>query len=154
MKIINVAESSERMAEVRALFREYATEMGLNLNFQGFEEELADLPGCYEAPRGCILFAEIDGKVAGCIALRPLADVTAEVKRMFVRTECRGKGVALALATELMRQATERGYQRVRLDTLASMVPARRLYETLGFQTIDAYYHNPLADVVYYELVL
>lgn len=154
VQIVDVTESPSRMDEVRALFREYAEDMGLNLDFQGFEQELADLPGCYSAPRGCILFYESNGETAGCIALRPLDNATGEVKRMFVRPAFRGKGIARQLVTGLLKQAAERGYQRLRLGTLASMTPARHLYESLGFGEIEPYYHNPLPDVIYYELRL
>lgn len=153
-RLVDVAEQPERMDEVRSLFREYAEDMGLNLNFQGFEEELVGLPGRYAAPRGCIFFWNEQGVTAGCIALRPLEDDTGEVKRLFVRPEFRGTGIARKLVSELLKQAVERGYRRLRLDTLASMVPARRLYESFGFREIEAYYHNPLPDVIYYELTL
>lgn len=150
--IIDVAEQPDRMDDVRSLFREYAENMGLDLNFQGFEQELAELPGCYAAPQGCILFCEVDGIAAGCIALRPLSEGVGEVKRLFVRPGCRGRGIARHLVSELLRQAVDRGYRRLRLDTLGGMVSARRLYESFGFTETQPYYYNPLPDVIYYEL--
>jgi carbonic anhydrase len=154
LDIVDVTEQPERMDDVRALFREYADEIGINLDFQGFEAELADLPGCYAAPEGCILLATIDDDIAGCIALRPFDEATAEVKRMYVRPAHRGRGIARKLAGELMTRVKTMGYRRVLLDTLAGMKPARALYSELGFKETEAYYDNPLPDVVYYELVI
>jgi putative acetyltransferase len=149
--MVQVTELPERMPDVRAMFREYAAELGANLNFQGFEQELADLPGCYSAPEGCILLMQ-DGDVpVGCVALRPLEDRTAELKRMYVRPAYRRKGLAADLAEAILNLAVEQGYRRVRLDTLGSMTAARALYESLGFKEIEPYYHNPLPNVVYYE---
>lgn len=153
-RIIDVTKQRERMDDMRALFREYATEIGIDLAFQDFEDELAGLPGRYAAPRGCILLAELDGDAVGCIALRPLEGDVGEIKRMYIKPAARGHGLAGRLARECIRQAIECGYKRLRLDTLKSMLPARKLYGRLGFIEIEPYYHNPLPDVVYYELVL
>lgn len=152
IQIVDVTEDFERMDDVRALFTEYASEIGIDLGFQGFEQELAELPGCYEAPHGVILLAEANGQLAGCVALRPMEDRIAELKRMYVRPEYRGRGIALALVPRVLRDAFERGYSRVRLDTLASMTAARNLYESFGFTPIEPYYDNPLPDVCYFEL--
>jgi ribosomal protein S18 acetylase RimI-like enzyme len=154
MKVIDIARDSHRTEEARALFREYGAELGINLNFQGFEEELAGLPGRYAPPAGCLLFAEDGEHVLGCIALRQLEPGLGEVKRMYVRPAHRGRGVARALIERLLDFAVEAGYARLRLDTLESMTAARNLYEGLGFTRIDPYYHNPIPNVAYYELVL
>jgi putative acetyltransferase len=152
LDILDITASPDHMPVVRDLFREYAAELGINLNFQGFEDELADLPGCYEAPFGCILLAYDGEALAGCVALRPLEDDTAEIKRMYVRPAHRRKGMAAALATSVLQVAFGGGYRRVRLDTLRSMTPARALYESFGFREIAPYYHNPIPDVIFYEL--
>lgn len=136
---------------VRELFREYAKEIAVDLCFQGFERELADLPGCYAAPEGTILLACIDHTPVGCVALRPLDKGIGEIKRLYVKPQYRGRGVARELAEEVLRRAFQIGYRKVRLDTLASMKAARALYESLGFKEIPAYYDNPLPDVVYFE---
>ncbi|MCB1694422.1 MAG: ATP-dependent Clp protease adaptor ClpS [Planctomycetes bacterium] len=153
-QIANVTESPEHMEKVRELFREYAAEIGIDLAFQGFEQELAELPGCYAAPKGCILLAGVEGEIAGCIAVRPLAERTCEVKRMYVKPAYRGLGVARTLVSEALGFATETRYLQVLLDTLESMKPARKLYESFGFRETDPYYKNPLPDVVFYELDL
>lgn len=152
IRIMDVNEQFERMDDVRALFTEYAREIGIDLGFQGFEQELAELPGCYEAPHGVILLAEADGQLAGCVALRPLEESIAELKRMYVRPAYRGRGIAGRLVDEVISRALQAGYRGIRLDTLATMTAARGLYERLGFARIEPYYHNPLPDVAYYEL--
>lgn len=150
----DVSESQDHMPIVRDLFREYAAELGVNLNFQGFEAELAALPGCYSAPRGCILLAMEGATVLGCIALRPLDGEIGEVKRMYVRAAHRRGGIGRGLFDRLLEVAAGAGYRRLRLDTLESMAGARRLYESRGFTPISPYYDNPIPNVAYYELQL
>ena len=151
-QIIDVTDSSSRMDAVRVLFIAYARDIGIDLGFQGFENELAELPGCYALPFGRIVLAEVDREVAGCVALRPIDEKTGEVKRLFVRPEFRGRGLAKRLANEVVNAGLECGYSRLLLDTLGSMTAARKLYESLGFKQTEPYYDNPLPDVVYYEL--
>ncbi|HEY8048272.1 MAG TPA: GNAT family N-acetyltransferase [Ramlibacter sp.] len=138
---------------VRALIREYALSLGVDLCFQNLDEELASLPGEYAAPRGALLMAVIDGKPAGCVALRPLdsADYpnAAEMKRLYVRERFRGSGLGRELAEEALDAAREGGYSCVLLDTLDDMEAARGLYEELGFHEIPPYYHNPIAGAHY-----
>jgi putative acetyltransferase len=142
------------IAQARALFLEYAAESKLDLCFQGFEEELATLPGNYAPPGGCLFLAREGDVTAGCGALRELSEGVSEMKRLFVRPAFRKQGVGRLLAERLIEEARRIGYGSMRLDTLASMHAARALYESLGFQRIPAYYVNPLAEVVYLELVL
>ena len=98
----------------------------------------------YAAPRGVLLLAEIEGLPSGCAAVRPLADDICELKRVYVRTAYRGAGLARLLTETALEAAREMGYSRIRLDTLPQMAEAQRLYESLGFQDIDAYYGNPV----------
>lgn len=139
--------------EVRAVFREYADGLGVDLCFQGFETELATLPGDYAAPRGALLLARVDGEVAGCCALRPLdaADYpnAAEMKRLYVRKAFRGFGLGRQLAEAALDAARQAGYASVLLDTLDDMEAARALYEDLGFVEIPPYYHNPIPGAHY-----
>ena len=152
-QIIDVTDRSEFFGDVRSLFAEYARDINIDLSFQGFEKELAELPGCYELPWGRILLAQVDGQPAGCIALRPIDAEVGEVKRLYVRPEFRGRGLAKRLAETVLIEGFNNGYLRIVLDTLASMTAARKLYESLGFKETDPYYDNPLPDVVYYELI-
>lgn len=150
---IIVARSAPELAAVRELFLEYAQQLGVDLEFQGFDEELADLPGEYGEPRGALLLALVDGAAAGCCALRPIDDVdygnAAEMKRLYVRKAFRGFGLGRQLAEAVMEAAIRLGYASVLLDTLDEMESARALYEDLGFEEIPPYYHNPLPGAHY-----
>jgi ribosomal protein S18 acetylase RimI-like enzyme len=140
------------MAIARALFEEYAAALGVDLCFQNFAQELAELPGAYAPPRGCLLFAERAAEHLGCVALRPLGDGTGEVKRLYVRPKARGLGVGRALAEAVIARAQAIGYRELKLDTLAAMRDAQALYASLGFRECEAYYANPLGGTVYMEL--
>lgn len=144
------------MDRVREIFREYAGSLGIDLGFQDFESELADLPGDYAPPRGQLLLAEVDGAVAGCCALRPLdaADYpnAAEMKRLYVRKAFRGFGLGRQLAEAMLDVARQAGYASVLLDTLDDMEAARALYTELGFEEIPPYYHNPVAGAHYLKV--
>ena len=141
---------------VRDIFREYASTLGVDLCFQGFDAEFAQLPGDYAEPRGALLIAEVEGAVAGCCALRPLdtADYpnASEMKRLFVRKAFRGFGLGRELAEAMLDRARQAGYACVLLDTLDDMESARALYTDLGFEEIPPYYHNPIAGAHYLKV--
>ena len=155
---IALATSPEQLDAARALFLEYAEQLGVDLDFQGFEEELAGLPGDYAEPRGSLLLAWVDGELAGCSALRTAEDVdyvnAAEMKRLFVRKAFRGFGLGRLLAESILEAAVRLGYDCVLLDTLDDMESARALYEDLGFEEIPPYYHNPLPGAHYLRVDL
>lgn len=145
----------EELARVAVLFREYAAAIGVDLCFQGFEAELAELPGKYAPPGGCLLLAQVGEADAGCVAVRPLEGrEICEMKRLFVRPAFRKSGVGRSLAAAAIEFGRAAGYETMRLDTLQSMTAARSLYRSLGFRECPAYYDNPLEGVVYMECVL
>jgi len=140
-------ESPEDWQETRLILRDYANSLNFDLDFQGFEEELAGLPGAYTQPGGLMLLALVDGAVAGSGAFRPLPDAdyanACEMKRLFVRPAFRRFGLGRMLAQQLMDRATEAGYSSMLLDTLDDMEAARGLYESLGFVDVPPFYFNP-----------
>jgi ribosomal protein S18 acetylase RimI-like enzyme len=148
--------SAEDWRETRDIFTEYARSLAVDLCFQGFDQELAQLPGEYAPPRGALLLAKVEGVVAGCCALRPLdaADYpnASEMKRLYVRKAFRGFGLGRQLAEAILDQARLAGYSCVLLDTLDDMEAARALYEELGFQEVPPYYHNPHAGAHYLKV--
>lgn len=139
--------------DARTIFREYAAQLGVDLCFQGFEEELAALPGEYAEPHGALLLATVDGALAGCGAFRPLPDVdypnACEMKRLYVRPAFRRFGLGRLIAQALMDRALQAGYSTMLLDTLDDMEAARGLYATLGFTEVPPYYFNPIAGAHY-----
>lgn len=147
-------DAIDEMPLVRELFHEYETAIGVDLCFQGFEAELTGLPGKYAPPRGVILVAFDGEKPAGCVALRPLDGGACEMKRLYVRSAYRGRGVGKLLAEAVVRRAREIGYTSMKLDTLATMTEAIGLYRSLGFRETGSYCHNPLDNPVFMELEL
>jgi putative acetyltransferase len=143
----------ELLDATRALFREYADSLGVDLCFQQFDAELADLPGDYAPPAGVLLLATVDGALAGCGAMRPLADAdypnACEMKRLYVRRAFRRFGLGRLIAQALMDRARTAGYSTMLLDTLDDMEAARGLYGSLGFQDIPPYYFNPIPGAHY-----
>lgn len=152
------ATTPEQIRAVSELFQEYAASLEINLDFQGFEQELAQLPGDYAEPRGALLLALVDGEVAGCCALRPLDEVdygnASEMKRLYVRKAFRGFGLGRQLAEAILEVARRLEYASVLLDTLNEMEAARALYEELGFVEIPPYYHNPVPGAHYLKVDL
>lgn len=153
-------DGPHELAAARALLREYAESLGVDLCFQNFEQELAELPGDYAEPRGALLLARVAGspELAGCCALRPLdgADYpnAAEMKRLYVRPAFRGLGLGRQLTEAILDLARNAGYACVLLDTLDDMASARTLYEDLGFEEVPPYYHNPIAGSHYLKVEL
>jgi ribosomal protein S18 acetylase RimI-like enzyme len=148
----------ELLDATRAIFREYAAQLGVDLCFQNFDAELLDLPGEYAAPRGALLLATVDGEIAGCGALRALTDVdyanACEMKRLFVRPAFRRFGIGRLLAQALMDLGLQAGYSNLLLDTLDDMESARGLYASLGFEEIAPYYFNPIPGAHYLKASL
>jgi ribosomal protein S18 acetylase RimI-like enzyme len=153
IQIIN-AQKQDHYQKARELFLQYADSLGFDLEFQGFSQELATLPGNYAPPEGCILLAEDSGYFVGCVALRLLEDKICEMKRLYVKSDYRGRGMGRMLGCSVIDRARGTGYEKMRLDTIATMKEARSLYYSLDFRNINAYRYNPVDDASYMELEL
>jgi len=142
------------VAACRELFTEYQRALGVSLCFQGFDAELAGLPGDYAPPRGRLVLAHVGGKPAGCAALRPLFHRDAEMKRLYVRPAHRAAGLGRLLALHIIGEARALGYETLKLDTLPQMTAAQRMYEKLGFRDTAPYNDNPVNGVRFMALDL
>ncbi|MBM3647287.1 MAG: GNAT family N-acetyltransferase [Alphaproteobacteria bacterium] len=149
------------LAAIRALFADYARSLGFSLDYQGFDSELAGLPGKYTPPDGALLLARAAGEAAGCVALRRLGEDVCEMKRLYVPPAHRalrmadGKSIGRGLALAVVAEARRLGYRRLRLDTIkGKMDAAVALYRSMGFVDIPPYYPSPVPDTAYMELML
>ena len=148
-----VPQTRDDFELARKIFAEYASSLSIDLSFQNFSDELANLPGDYAAPRGTLLLALVGEEIAGCCGLRPLdaADTpnACEMKRLYVRPKFRRIGLGRQLAEAVMNMARLAGYAELLLDTLDDMEAARTLYAELGFMEIPPYYHSPIVGAHY-----
>jgi len=152
---VKQAESPAQIAQARELFLEYAQSLGFSLCFQNFDKELAGLPGDYAPPDGRLLLATYENQLAGCVALHQLEPQICEMKRLYLRPQFRGKGLGRVLADQIIAEARQIGYQRMRLDTVEPvMKDAVAMYCVIGFQEIRPYRTNPIAGALYMELQL
>jgi putative acetyltransferase len=151
---VTSVERTEDLPTIRRLFEEYAAELGYDLCFQGFANELETLPGSYARPEGRLLLASVKDEAAGCVGLRRLDPEVCEMKRLYVRPAYRGVGAGRMLAQAIVAEGRAAGYRRMRLDTLSTMVGALAVYRKLGFRDIAPYRDNPIPGAVYLELDL
>ena len=149
------AQTVTELGAVRDLFVEYAQSLGFSLCFQGFDKELAHLPGDYSPPRGRLQLALVDGQPAGCVGLHAFSGDIAEIKRLYVRPEFRGHRLGRQLADKVIAEAKKIGYTRLRLDTIEEkMRTAVAMYRAMGFREIPPYRENPIPSALYMELDL
>jgi ribosomal protein S18 acetylase RimI-like enzyme len=156
--VIVPAHGKQDVEVVREMFREYARGLGVDLAFQGFDQEVRDLPGAYAPPQGALLMA-LEGvaeprRALGCVAIRRLDAETAEMKRLYLRPLARGRGLGRSLAEAALGEARRLGYRRLRLDTLPGMEAAQAIYRELGFREIAAYRANPVPGARFLEIEL
>lgn len=153
---ISQASSPDDIAEIRALFLEYAASLGFSLCFQNFQQELDALPGKYAPPDGVLLLArERSGVPVGCIGVRPLGDNACEMKRLYVRPLHRGSGTGRELVEAALAWARARGYGAMKLDTVpGKMDAAIRMYRKFGFVECPPYYETPVEGTVFFTLAL
>lgn len=154
MTIIRHANFPEDLASVLRIWREFIANSPVNLDYQGNDAEFANLPGKYAAPKGCVLLADHHGEIEGCIAMREVNADICEMKRLYVRPSARGRNIGRHLAERLIAEARSAGYREMRLDVQEKSVPARRLYETLGFVTAEPISFNPVPGASFLGLCL
>jgi ribosomal protein S18 acetylase RimI-like enzyme len=148
---IAAAGSDEDVIAVAALFRAYAASLGVDLSYQGFDEELATLPGHYAAPDGVLLLARgANREPLGCVGLRRLQDDVAEMKRLYVSPAARGLGLGRTLLDAVLAAAADLRYTEVRLDTLPTMHAAIAMYRSAGFRSIAPYYATAPAGTLFF----
>ena len=147
-----IVHTPEEYSAAAKLFTEYAAWLNIDLSFQHFESELKELSQMYAAPTGGIILCKEDENYIACVAIRKIDTETAELKRMYVQSDKQGKGIGKTILTQAIEMARGCGYQRIRLDTLDHMTAAINLYKHAGFKLIQAFYHNPIASALYFEL--
>lgn len=148
------AEHPRDFETAKSLIEEYTASLGLNLDFQHFDRELHHFPGHYASPDGRVLLVKSGTQVAGCVCLRRLAGDVCEMKRLYVKSEYRGRALGKQLALAAIHEANLIGYRSMKLDTLPTMSAAMALYENLGFRRIEPYYDNPIEGALFFELKL
>ncbi len=148
------ADDTTELEHVRGFFRQYAAWLGVDLSFQGFADEIANLPGAYGAADGRLFYAEVDGQPAGCVGIRRFSEGVCEMKRLYVDPAFRGRGVGRKLALAAIKAAHLFGYRRILLDTVPSMRIAVKLYRELGFKEVPAYYPSPIEGTIFLTLDL
>ena len=151
---IDIKAAYNDLENIKLLFNEYTTMLGVNLTFQGYDEEIKNLPGKYALPYGRLYIAYCNNKAAGCIALRKFENDGCEMKRLFVRPEYRHLKIGKKLVDKIIEDARELKYKYMVLDTLSNLHEAVSLYRKFGFQEVEAYYENPLDNVLYFKLEL
>lgn len=151
---IDIKAAYNDLENIKLLFNEYTTMLGVNLTFQGYDEEIKNLSGKYALPYGRLYIAYYNNKAAGCIALRKFENDGCEMKRLFVRPEYRHLKIGKKLVDKIIEDARELKYKYMVLDTLSNLHEAVSLYRKSGFQKVEAYYENPLDNVLYFKLEL
>ncbi|MBS0513426.1 MAG: carbonate dehydratase [Proteobacteria bacterium] len=153
LRVLSASDTTE-LEQVRQFFRHYAAWLGVDLSYQGFGDEVANLPGAYGEADGRLFFAEVDGRPAGCVGIRRFSEGVCEVKRLYVDPDQRGQGLGRKLALAAIKAAQSLGYRRILLDTLPTMRIAVKLYRELGFSEAPAYYPSPVEGTIFLTLDL
>lgn len=151
---IVVPATREHWQAARRLVEDYAASLGIDLAFQDFQREIDSLSVEYGPPHGAFVLVERDGAFVGCGGFRRLSDGVCEMKRLYIDPRGRGHRIGRAVAVRLIDDARTLGYAVMRLDTLPTMIAARRLYAELGFREIPPYRYNPIEGTTFMELTL
>lgn len=148
---MKIVDGKDYLPEVKNLIKEYSSRLGRDLSFQNIDDELNNPAHKYTAPEGELLVAIDNDKVLGMVAYHRHSDVRCEMKRLYVRPNARGMHLGNALITEILAHAKNAGYKEMVLDTIVPLKAAISLYKKHGFEKCEAYYHNPMDDVIYMQ---
>ncbi len=149
------ANSVEDYQLAVGLFKEYAAQLGVDLEFQNFSSELEKMELHYTRPKGVLIIAYNEKYLPiGCFGIRNFENTTCELKRMYLRKEARGLGIGKLLLEKSISIGKELGYKSMRLDTLPTMQAAIGLYKKMGFYEIAPYRYNPIKGTKYFEIIL
>lgn len=148
---MKIVDGKDYLPEVKNLIKEYSSRLGRDLSFQNIDDELNNPAHKYTAPEGELLVAIDNDKVLGMVAYHRHSDVRCEMKRLYVRPKARRMHLGNALITEILSHAKNAGYKEMVLDTIAPLKAAISLYKKHGFEECEAYYHNPMDDVIYMQ---
>jgi ribosomal protein S18 acetylase RimI-like enzyme len=152
LDIQKVTTQGPSLESIKTLFKAYLGELNEDLCFQSFDREINNPLYKYSAPVGALFIALYNAVPVGCIALQPLQEVgTCEMKRLYVDPEYRNLKIGEALVNTLLQEAKSLDYTLMKLDTLERLEAAIKLYQKFGFETVNAYYENPLPGVVYMQ---
>jgi GNAT superfamily N-acetyltransferase len=153
LKIVN-CEGPDHLKDAKKLFQKYADSRPGDPALTDFPREIAQLPGAYAAPDGCLLLAYHENQPVGCVALHKWSEGVAEMKRLYVYPRKRGLGIGKLLVERVIAQAIAIGYLQLRLDTIPGMDKAQALYRAAGFKEIPPYRYNPNKGTLFFELQL
>jgi GNAT superfamily N-acetyltransferase len=153
-KMYEIKSAYNELDNIKILFKEYLDMLDENLDFQNYQYEINNLLSIYGEPNGRLYVIYHEGSLAGCVALKKISDDIGELKRLFIRNKYRNLGLGNALIQKIITDAGIIGYKKIYLDTLKRLNSAFNLYKKSGFEEIEAYYENPLENVIYMQLLL
>jgi len=145
-------KSADHPAVVRFLAGVFA-QMGRRFVPEGKDADVRDLEAVYLGEGGAFRVLEIGEEICGTAGVRRFSGEIAELKRLYLAPERRGRGHGEALARAAIADARTLGYRFLRLDTAPGDTPAAGLFRKLGFREIPKYTADPYQEL-YFELEL
>lgn len=156
--LVSALENREELAPLYAEYAELLLKtdpiFAKSLAQQNYDEEIEHLEDKYGLPKGRIYLLYVDGRLAGCVGMKPSDETHAELKRLYVRKEFRGEKLGAWLTKRIMEDAREENYHYLRLDTLPGLKSAIRIYTELGFYGVEPYYDCLVPGTIFMEIKL
>ena len=145
---IRLARPEDDAAVAREL-AEYLSFIGDTFDPEGLDQDIAHWQEEYGGKTGGLLLVQDPaGLVVGTAAVRLLAPGVGELKRMWLRPACHGRGLGRRLMDACLDEARRLGCRALRLDTMAKLAAAVHLYRAYGFAEIPRYNDNRRADIL------